>query len=189
MGTKTNPGEFDCYHKAEPDEPIFVLLGRDPLAPALVSAWAMNRERMGRDGNGPTERDLQKAAEARHCALAMMEYLTVKLGRKFVIPTFIPIEKLQTDVSAWATATFPTENLDMRLRHLREEIDEIAALPSDIEEWADALMLLLNSAKMAGHSIRDIVAEGFRKLEKNKRRKWLPPDENGVIRHAPEDAA
>jgi hypothetical protein len=31
MGTKSNPGPFDCYAKAEPDEPMFVLLARDPL--------------------------------------------------------------------------------------------------------------------------------------------------------------
>lgn len=39
MGTKRNPGDFDCYANAEPDEPMFVLLGRDPLAPALVELW------------------------------------------------------------------------------------------------------------------------------------------------------
>ncbi|HAW11807.1 MAG TPA: aspartate decarboxylase, partial [Chloroflexi bacterium] len=30
MGTKNNPGKFDCYDDAHPDEPMFVLLGRDP---------------------------------------------------------------------------------------------------------------------------------------------------------------
>ena len=45
MGTKNNPGAFDCYANAEPDEPMFVLLGRDPLAPFLVSIWA--KVRMG----------------------------------------------------------------------------------------------------------------------------------------------
>ena len=29
MGTKNNPGKFDCYEHAKPDEPMFVLLGRD----------------------------------------------------------------------------------------------------------------------------------------------------------------
>lgn len=38
--TKLYPGEFDCYGKALWDEPIFVLLGRDPFAPALVRRWA-----------------------------------------------------------------------------------------------------------------------------------------------------
>lgn len=40
MGTKNSPGQFDCYAKAEPDEPMFILLARDPLAPILVQLWA-----------------------------------------------------------------------------------------------------------------------------------------------------
>lgn len=43
MGTKNNPGKYDCYAAAEPDEPIFVLLARDPLAPILVSIWSSLR--------------------------------------------------------------------------------------------------------------------------------------------------
>lgn len=34
----------DCYHKAEPDEPKFTLLGRDRAAPVLVRLWAAIRE-------------------------------------------------------------------------------------------------------------------------------------------------
>jgi hypothetical protein len=44
MATKSNPGECDCYDKAEPDEPMFVLLGRDRHAPTLVWLWATLRE-------------------------------------------------------------------------------------------------------------------------------------------------
>jgi len=40
MGIKNNPGKFDCYFKAEPDEPMFVLLARDLLAQVLVDLWA-----------------------------------------------------------------------------------------------------------------------------------------------------
>ena len=40
MGTKRSPGAYDCYANAKPDEPMFVLLGRDERAPALVHAWA-----------------------------------------------------------------------------------------------------------------------------------------------------
>lgn len=39
MGTKNEPGEFDCYAKADPDEPIFVLRAKDKLAPHLVRLW------------------------------------------------------------------------------------------------------------------------------------------------------
>lgn len=48
MGTKTNPGRFDCYTAAEPDEPMFILLGRDRHAAALVNLWAAMR--MGEEG-------------------------------------------------------------------------------------------------------------------------------------------
>lgn len=40
MGTKENPSQFDCYDKAAPDEPMFILLARDPIAPYLVTLWA-----------------------------------------------------------------------------------------------------------------------------------------------------
>lgn len=41
MGTKNDPGDFDCYANAEPDEPMFVLLARDPLAAQIVREWVM----------------------------------------------------------------------------------------------------------------------------------------------------
>ena len=66
MGTKNNPGKFDCYANAGPDEPMFVLLGRDPMAPELVRAWADWREGEGEDP-GIVE-------EARECAEVMEEH-------------------------------------------------------------------------------------------------------------------
>lgn len=47
MGTKANPSRYDCYEAALPDEPMFVLLGRDKFASALVRLWANMREREG----------------------------------------------------------------------------------------------------------------------------------------------
>jgi len=66
MGTKTQPGKFDCHAKAEDDEPMFTLLARDPLAPALVRLWTEARMQAAR-----TERDIEKAEEALACADAM----------------------------------------------------------------------------------------------------------------------
>jgi hypothetical protein len=43
MGTKKNPGAFDCYAKAEPDEPTFTLLGRDPAAALTIRYWVSLR--------------------------------------------------------------------------------------------------------------------------------------------------
>lgn len=63
MGTKNNPGNYDCYANAGPDEPMFVLLARDERAPALVEAWADTSEKRGTDP--------AKVAEARKCAADM----------------------------------------------------------------------------------------------------------------------
>lgn len=67
MGTKNNPGRFDCYDAADPDEPMFVLLARDPLAPMLVERWA----RIRRD---EMDEDPAKVAEAFDCAAAMRQW-------------------------------------------------------------------------------------------------------------------
>lgn len=63
MGTKNNPGQFDCYAAAGPDEPMFVLLARDRHAATFVRAWAIVRARTGEDE--------EKVAEALACADAM----------------------------------------------------------------------------------------------------------------------
>lgn len=49
MGTKNNPGDFECHSKADPDEPFFTLLGRDRHAGFLVSLWALLRQKDGED--------------------------------------------------------------------------------------------------------------------------------------------
>lgn len=73
MGTKTNPGKFDCYANAEPDEPIFILLGRDPHAHAAVRKWANDREAMIHAEIKPAS-DMHMVWEARECADAMEAY-------------------------------------------------------------------------------------------------------------------
>ena len=70
MGTKNQPGHYDCYGNAEPDEPMFIVLARDVSAPAVVRDWAdrrelmidngqkLNRYRDGINGNTEAEADL-----------------------------------------------------------------------------------------------------------------------------------
>lgn len=66
MSTKNNPGPFDCYANAEPDEPMFVLLGRDKHAPLLVHLWALMRHADGEDA--------EKIAEAIRVGNDMVGY-------------------------------------------------------------------------------------------------------------------
>jgi hypothetical protein len=75
MATKNNPGQFDCYMNAEPDEPMFVLLGRDRHAPTLVWLWTVLREL--------DKEDPAKIKESRECAVSMIEYAHTR-GRKAV---------------------------------------------------------------------------------------------------------
>ena len=62
MDTKLNPGKFDCYKKAEDDEPMFVLLARDPYASTLVRYWA-DHERAMNGGSTDKSKEATKCAE------------------------------------------------------------------------------------------------------------------------------
>ena len=69
MGTKNNPGEYDCYENAEPDEPMFVLLARDSIAAEVVRIWANTYSLLC--GIDPTLEQNAKINEAYTCAAAM----------------------------------------------------------------------------------------------------------------------
>lgn len=70
MGTKENPGAYDCHAKAAPDEPTFTLLARDIAAPATIEHWAMLRMIDIAHGRKP-ESDMAKVRGALECADAM----------------------------------------------------------------------------------------------------------------------
>ena len=94
MGTKNNPGSFDCYEAAHSDEPMFVLLARDPTAAPLVRIWASVRSGDGlnamlhfcelmrvclpRYSAAPTA--LAKRQEAVDCAQAMTTWKPADVG-------------------------------------------------------------------------------------------------------------
>ena len=79
MGTKNNPGQFDCYANALPNEPMFVLLARDPRAPEIVEQWADERQYDIEDGKRP-DAELAMIEEARACAKAMRDWRTANDG-------------------------------------------------------------------------------------------------------------
>jgi hypothetical protein len=72
MGSKNNPGRYDCYANAAPDEPMFVLLGRDRNAPQLVELWASERKEAGEES--------AMIEEARACAKNMRRHRYVING-------------------------------------------------------------------------------------------------------------
>jgi hypothetical protein len=80
MGSKTNPGKFDCHANALPDEPMFVLLARDPDFAELVLMWADKRQSAVRCGERP-DTDTALVAEARQCALNGARWRKENLGK------------------------------------------------------------------------------------------------------------
>jgi hypothetical protein len=70
MSTKKHPGPFDCYERAEADEPMFILLARDPSAPAMVEQWAAKRAHLINAKRKP-ESDRPMIVAAQECADAM----------------------------------------------------------------------------------------------------------------------
>ena len=79
MGTKNNPGDCDCYENALPDEPMFILLARDPSAPDLVEDWATQRAKEIAGGRRPSS-DEAMVDEAISCAAAMRHWRVIKNG-------------------------------------------------------------------------------------------------------------
>lgn len=80
MGTKLNPGKFDCYAAALPDEPMFVILGRDPDAAEVINAWADRREADILSGERPAS-DRDQVLEARALASQCAEWRRSNLGK------------------------------------------------------------------------------------------------------------
>jgi hypothetical protein len=59
MGTKLNPGRYDCHAAAKPDEPLFTLLARDKHFACVVGFWAVLRAQEVAEGA-----DMDKVMEA-----------------------------------------------------------------------------------------------------------------------------
>jgi len=95
MGTKNNPGSYDCYANLDPDEPYFVLRAKDPMGAALVRNWADIRRQQIEMGNKPPE-DMAQVNEARQCATAMeqwrAQYLRDKIdaAERAAVPQEVP---------------------------------------------------------------------------------------------------
>ncbi len=70
MGTKLNPGLYDCYEKAEPTEEIFTLRAKDSDAAIIVKLWAFFRLQQINAGLR-SESDRVQVTEALNCATRM----------------------------------------------------------------------------------------------------------------------
>ena len=79
MGTKLTELRDGCFARALDDEPMFVLLARDPSAPDLTEDWAARRHAEIDNGQRPA-RDIEQVNEARTCARNMRAWRTENDG-------------------------------------------------------------------------------------------------------------
>jgi len=66
----------------------------------------------------------------------------------------------------------PNNNSAGVIDHIRKELIEIEANPSDLYEWIDVVILALDGAMRAGHSPEAVDFALLTKQRKNERRKW-----------------
>ena len=81
----------------------------------------------------------------------------------------------------WSEKTFgPDPRVNGITDHIRKELDEILADPTDLYEWIDVAILALDGAWRAGYSPKEIIAALVAKQQKNLLREWpdwrLSPD-------------
>ena len=92
----------------------------------------------------------------------------------------------QKNIAEWNDEMLGGTSLEGIIKHLKEEIgeffDDLGTL-DERPEAADIVILLMLYAKARGF---DLLGEVDKKMGINVNRKWLPPDENGVIRHDPD---
>jgi hypothetical protein len=94
------------------------------------------------------------------------------------------IQDLQNSVASWSNATFgKSRPPSAPLNHLLKEVQEAIDKPTDIVEYADCLLLLLDASAKAGFSTKQLIKASFNKLDECKNRVWGPADENGVREH------
>lgn len=131
MGTKNNPGEFDCLAKALPDEPMFVLLARDPLAPELVRQWASRRSMTAETS------EFAKLNEARTCAGAMEIWRAANWPARKGEPVE-PATISKADHDARVTELLAANNREVERRRAAEKV--LADLKPKIASWLEAIV-------------------------------------------------
>ena len=95
----------------------------------------------------------------------------------------VDMNDLQYDLNKWTSEQFPDQPLSGKFAHLRKELDELEADPSDIVEYADCYMLLIDIAGKNNIRLSDIHRAAGEKLEVNKKRDWGKPNADGSVEH------
>lgn len=92
--------------------------------------------------------------------------------------------KLLDEWGKWSRDKFGDEDNPLpSLHHLKSEVDEAIADPTDDMEYADMLGLIMSAYSRTVGTATKLIETLKKKLEINKNRKWSEPDENGACYH------
>jgi len=87
-------------------------------------------------------------------------------------------------INEWQEATFTKSTRESIIAHLTKEVtQELKGAPGDEEELADCFLLLLHLAWKNGLNWSDIVFAIEDKFEKNRKRNWGEPNDEGFVEH------
>lgn len=125
--TTAAPGPLDALDKQRPGEPRFVLLGRDPDAPAGIAGWCdARRKRLdlgqytNKDGGNPAPADVRdelvQITEAEDVAADMVRYRR----QHPEADTTTPKRASYADTAPASAAISERERIMAAVRHLRE---------------------------------------------------------------------
>jgi hypothetical protein len=101
-------------------------------------------------------------------------------------------EALAADHAKWSQETFGSDtdrDWTGPLAHLGKELREIEEQPFSRDEWADALLLLLDGSRRAGFTATGLLLAAEYKLTVNKNRAWQSPNDDGSVEHVRSDEA
>lgn len=90
------------------------------------------------------------------------------------------------DQAAWSQKTFgaDTERGPIGpLKHMLKEVQEVLEKPTDVEEYADLLLLLMDSSRRAGINPMALLQAARAKMRKNKQREWPKPTSDEPVEH------
>jgi hypothetical protein len=90
------------------------------------------------------------------------------------------LDAIAAEVREWQDATFTEATPASCAAHLRSEVTELLADPTDAEEIADCAMLVIGVANKAGVDLASAIAA---KLAVNRARKWGKRNAEGFVEH------
>lgn len=181
MSTKNNPKASDCYAKALPDEPMFVLLARDPAAAHTIKSWIGHRRDLGvgylthDDGTPFTgKREVVKRGQAVELAGAMVAWRhasgnldRVKQEKEYLANREETIEFLQAEVAKLQGIIAERRKIQMRQGAIIDTQQEKIA---KLEQEKEKLLSSIRLSELAGTTRINQLLEANAAVEEARRK-------------------